>query len=92
MWIDAGENETALACFEEACACDGTNASLHFCRTVALVKVRYQCYCHGYKDSSDRLSELAACCKSPVLLTQGKLTPSFKSASGGHEQPGTTSD
>lgn len=40
VWLDAGENEKALGCFEEACTVDGANAALHFCKTVALVKVR----------------------------------------------------
>lgn len=40
MWLDGGDNEAALACFEEASTVDGANACSHFCRTVALVKVR----------------------------------------------------
>ena len=39
VWLDGGDNEAALACFEEACTVDGANASVHFCKTVALVKV-----------------------------------------------------
>lgn len=39
VWLDAGQNDAALACFEDACAADGVNASAHFSRTVALVKV-----------------------------------------------------
>lgn len=45
VWLDGGDNEAALACFEEACTVDGANASVHFCKTIALVKVslaRYQ--------------------------------------------------
>ena len=39
VWLDGGDNEAALACFEEACTVDGANASVHFCKAVALVKV-----------------------------------------------------
>lgn len=39
VWLDGGDHEAALACFEEACTVDGANASVHFCKTVALVKV-----------------------------------------------------
>lgn len=39
VWIDSGDDEAALACFEEACTVDGANACVHFCRTIALVKV-----------------------------------------------------
>ncbi|CAM9154920.1 unnamed protein product, partial [Sphacelaria rigidula] len=39
VWLDAGEDEKALTCFEEACTVDGANPSVHFCRTVALVKM-----------------------------------------------------
>lgn len=45
VWLDGGDSEAALACFEEASTVDGANASVHFCKTVALVKVsltRYQ--------------------------------------------------
>lgn len=38
--MDSGDNQAALACFEEACTVDGANASVHFCRAVALVKVQ----------------------------------------------------
>lgn len=40
VWMDSGDNQAALACFEEACTVDGANASVHFCRAVALVKVQ----------------------------------------------------
>lgn len=39
VWLDSNDFEAALACFEEACAVDGANASTHFYKTVALVKV-----------------------------------------------------
>lgn len=39
VWLDGGDNEAALACFEEACTVDGANASVHSCKTIALVKV-----------------------------------------------------
>ncbi|CAN0475982.1 unnamed protein product, partial [Ectocarpus sp. 12 AP-2014] len=39
VWLDGGDREAALACFEEACTVDGANASVHFCKTVALVKL-----------------------------------------------------
>lgn len=39
VWIDGGDDEAALACFEEACTVDGANACAHFCKTIALVKV-----------------------------------------------------
>eukprot|EP00752_Nemacystus_decipiens_P002040 g1955.t1 len=39
VWLDGGDHEAALACFEEACTVDGANASGHFCKTVALVKL-----------------------------------------------------
>lgn len=40
VWLDGGDYKLALTCFEEACTVDGANASVHFCRAVALVKVR----------------------------------------------------
>ena len=39
MWLDGGDNESALACFEEACTVDGANASVYSCKAIALVKV-----------------------------------------------------
>ncbi|CAM9192704.1 unnamed protein product, partial [Pylaiella littoralis] len=39
VWIDGGDDEAALACFEEACTVDGANACAHFCKTIALVKL-----------------------------------------------------
>ncbi|CAB1107980.1 unnamed protein product [Ectocarpus sp. CCAP 1310/34] len=39
VWLDGGDSEAALACFEEACTVDGANASVHSCKTVALVKL-----------------------------------------------------
>lgn len=39
VWLDGGDNEAALACFEEACTVDGANASVHSCKAIALVKV-----------------------------------------------------
>ncbi|CAN0258087.1 unnamed protein product, partial [Hapterophycus canaliculatus] len=39
VWLDGGDNDAALACFEEACTVDGANACAHFCKTVALVKL-----------------------------------------------------
>lgn len=39
VWLDGGDHEAALVCFEEACTVDGANASVHFYKTVALVKV-----------------------------------------------------
>lgn len=47
VWLDGGDHEAALACFEEACTVDGANASVHFYKTVALVKVHMSVYNPG---------------------------------------------